>query len=384
MRIAFYAPLKPPTSSVPSGDRRMAALLIQALETAGHGVELASVFRSRDGSGDGDRQRRLGSIGGRLADRVVRRYRARAPGARPRAWFTYHLYHQAPDWIGPRVAAALDIPYIVAEASFAPKQAGGPWAVGHAAAEAAIRSADVIIGLNSHDSACVLPLLDRAERLRPMPPFTDIAPFAGAADARAAHRQALARLLGLDPATPVLLAVAMMRPGDKLASYVLLGRALALLEDESWQLVVVGDGAARPAVEQALAPLGADRVRYAGQQWAEALPGFYAAADILVWPAIREAYGMALVEAQAAGLPVVAGRAGGVADIVRDGETGLLAPEGDAPALAAAIRALLRAPDRRARLAAGASRTALRDHSIAAAAAALDEAVRGAVSARAA
>ncbi|HJS32647.1 MAG TPA: glycosyltransferase family 1 protein, partial [Alphaproteobacteria bacterium] len=46
MRIVFYAPLKPPDHPVPSGDRRMAQLLIAACESAGHEVELAARFRS--------------------------------------------------------------------------------------------------------------------------------------------------------------------------------------------------------------------------------------------------------------------------------------------------------------------------------------------------
>ncbi len=46
MRVTFYAPLKPPDHEVPSGDRRMARLLIQALELAGHEVEVAARLRS--------------------------------------------------------------------------------------------------------------------------------------------------------------------------------------------------------------------------------------------------------------------------------------------------------------------------------------------------
>lgn len=121
----------------------------------------------------------------------------------------------------------------------------------------------------------------------------------------------------------------------------------------------------------------ADRVRFLGQREVEELPPIYAASDVYVWPAIREAYGMAVVEAQAAGLAVVAGNAGGVAEIVRDGETGLLTPEGDAAAFADALRRLLRAPDARADLAAGARRLAVRDHSLEAASGVLDRVLAG-------
>ena len=62
--------------------------------------------------------------------------------SRPRLWFTYHVYYKAPDWIGPRVARGLGIPYVVAEGSRAAKRAQGPWALGHAGAEAALDRAD--------------------------------------------------------------------------------------------------------------------------------------------------------------------------------------------------------------------------------------------------
>lgn len=59
MRIAFHAPLKPPDSDRPSGDRTMARLLVRALGRGGHQVEIASRMRSRDGTGIPERQRRL-------------------------------------------------------------------------------------------------------------------------------------------------------------------------------------------------------------------------------------------------------------------------------------------------------------------------------------
>ena len=376
MRIAFYAPMKPPGSPAPSGDRAVARLLVRALEAAGHAPRLASRFRAW--AADPAEQARRRAAAARAARRLAGRYRAAAAADRPELWFTYHLYYKAPDWLGPAVADALAIPYVVAEASHAPKRASGPWAMGHAAAAAAIRRADAVIGLNPVDRACVEPLLAGAGRLHALAPFVDTAPFAAAAAARARHRARLARALALDPDRPILLAAAMMRAGDKLASYRVLAEALSRLAGESWTLAVAGDGPARPEVEAAFAVLPPGRARFLGQAAARALPGLYAAADLFVWPAVREAYGMALLEAQAAGLPAVAANSGGVAQIVAHGRTGLLAAEGDAGAFAEAVRGLLRAPGRRAAFAAAARRKAGFEHGLARASAALDRILVGA------
>src|SRR3546814_2161999 len=76
MRIAFYAPLKPPTHPNPSGDRQMARMLVQALRHAGHEVHLASRFRSREAAGNEARLQRLQRVGEKLAERLIRRYQA--------------------------------------------------------------------------------------------------------------------------------------------------------------------------------------------------------------------------------------------------------------------------------------------------------------------
>ena len=304
MRIAFYAPMKPPDHPTPSGDVRVARLLIAALRQAGSRVELASRLRTWDGGGDERRQARLAKIGARSAERLIQRYKRAPRGARPDLWFTYHLYHKAPDWLGPAVARALEIPYVVAEASYAPKRAGGPWDRGHRAVAAALGQADVVFHLNTRDSACVDPLLKPGARAVRLPPFLDVKTFAGPPDRAPFDR------LGVQRNVPVLLAVAMMRPGDKLASYRVLAAALRQLLDRPWCLIVVGDGPARAEVEAAFSGLPADRVRLIGTVNAEALPPLYRAADIFIWPAVNEAFGMAILEAQAAGLPVVAGRPG--------------------------------------------------------------------------
>lgn len=167
----------------------------------------------------------------------------------------------------------------------------------------------------------------------------------------------------------------MMRPGDKLASYRLLGRALNLIADPPWQLLVVGDGPARTTVEAALRPIGDEYVFIAGEQAPENLPAFYAAADVLVWPAVNEAYGMIFLEAAAAGLPVVAGNWRGVSEIVEGGETGILIGPWDDVDFAEAVVELTRDSERRSIMAMAAAKRAQNKHGMKTAVAALNNAL---------
>jgi glycosyltransferase involved in cell wall biosynthesis len=99
------------------------------------------------------------------------------------------------------------------------------------------------------------------------------------------------------------------------------------------------------------------RVSFHGEVQERArLAEFYSRADLFLWPAVNEAYGMALLEAQAFGCPVVAGAYGGVASVVRDGATGVLTAPGEAIAFAEAVRALIERPERRRALALAARR----------------------------
>ena len=352
----------------------MARALMAALDYAGHQVDLATEFRSRDGAGDESRQARLRDIGRRLAARLIRRY---ASGAvRPDLWFTYHVYYKAPDWIGPMVSKALGIPYVIAEASHAPKRQDGPWAIGHDGAAAAIRAADRIVGLNSSNIPCVLPLLRDPGCLVPLRPFLDTRPFENA--------QQRTTDPASQPLVPVLMTTAMMRQGDKFASYRVLAEALARLDALPWQLAIIGDGAVRADIEALMAPLGKDRVRFLGQRETEELPGLLNSADLFVWPAVGEAYGMAILEAQAAGVPVVAGNAGGVDEIVRHGVTGVLTPEGSVAAFADAIAGLLSDPTQRTALSTAARTNVASEHSLEAASEALSDIVTNARRRRAA
>jgi glycosyltransferase involved in cell wall biosynthesis len=325
LQVAFYAPLKPVDHPVPSGDRLIAQLLCDALRLANMNVDIASRFRSRVADGNGLRQARLAELGTKLAGRLLRQYQS---GVRPcpDIWFTYHLYYKAPDWIGPIVAHALDIPYVVAEASFAPKRAGGPWHQSHMAVETALRHCDGVFSLNRSDMGCLRDICPD-DVLHFIPPFTRvdrwIVPSRPEPDANAIK----------------LVTTAMMRDGDKFSSFQALADSLGrLIKDgvTNWHLTVIGDGPARNRVEALFDGQGipASQVLFAGLCAPDETRDILAKSDLFVWPAINEAFGMAMLEAQASGLPVLAGDAGGVSGIVSNGVTGWLVPKGEPAAFA--------------------------------------------------
>jgi glycosyltransferase involved in cell wall biosynthesis len=334
-RVLFHAPLKPADYPEPSGDRTMARLLISALKRAGFEVEVASTLRMYDRAGDAALAADLEGRALNEAEALARDIAGRPAARRPALMFTYHVYYKAPDVLGPAMARRLGIPYCIVEGSRSPKQASGRWARGHAQAEAALDAADLVFVVNGRDRPALEAARPPRQRLVDLPPFIDAASWPPA-PARSPLRPG---------DTVTLLTAAMMRPGDKLASYGLLAEALAHVSDLEWRLVVAGDGASRGDVEALFAPFG-NRVSYLGLCTHEDLARAYGAADLLVWPAVNEAFGMVFLEAAACGCPSLAGRFGGVPDVVRDGQTGRIVEAGSARAFAAALRDLLSDPER--------------------------------------
>lgn len=120
--------------------------------------------------------------------------------------------------------------------------------------------------------------------------------------------------------------------------------ALAILcaRGSAARLKIIGAGPERAALEQQVRDLNLQaRVEFLGALPQRALPPHYASAAVFVLPSIREGMGLVFAEALLCGAPVIATASGGVTDIIRDGETGLLFPERDARALADAIEKLL-------------------------------------------
>jgi sugar transferase (PEP-CTERM/EpsH1 system associated) len=133
-------------------------------------------------------------------------------------------------------------------------------------------------------------------------------------------------------------------------NYGLLLRAMARLPHApSCRLILIGDGPERSALTQLATQLGLeDRVEFSGHR--EDVPHLLAELDIFVLPSLSEGLSNTLLEAMAAGLPVLASDVGGNRELIESERTGVLFPSGDDAALAAQLARLLGSAELRARL----------------------------------
>lgn len=327
IRIAFYAPMKSPDHPVASGDRLMAQMLVRCLARAGYRVDLVSTLRTRLGAADdGTGWRALQQAAAAERARLADHWQATAP---PDLWFCYHPYYKSPDLVGPDLARRFGLTYVTCEASWSARRNLGHWVETQALALAAVRQAAANLCLTRRDAAGLAQAAPKA-RLAMLPPFIDTAPFAAPPRPEPLH----------------LVTVAMMRAGDKLASYRHLAQSLAQLpEGLAWRLSVAGDGPARAAVQALLADLPEGRIRWLGAIDQAGVAALLATGAVYLWPGVNEAYGLAYLEAQAAGLPVAAFDTAGVPEVVQGG----LVPDGDTVALTAHLATMLRDPARTAR-----------------------------------
>jgi len=210
----------------------------------------------------------------------------------------------------------------------------------------AARFTDRIVALTDQEARDHLARgIGRPDQFVTIPSGVDLEPF----DKPAGDPIALRASLGLPPGAVIVGSVGRLEP---IKGHRYLVEAVGLLTPRfpDLHLVLAGDGALRAELTaQARAAGIGDRVRCLG--WRDDTPAILDALDVFAFPSLNEGMGRALVEAMAAGCPIVASRAGGIPDVLGDGEAGVLVEPGSSPALAAGIERLLGDPGLCARLA---------------------------------
>lgn len=174
-----------------------------------------------------------------------------------------------------------------------------------------------------------------AERIHVVPLGLELGQFLNAESTGGAfHRE-----FGLAPGTPLIGIVGRVFPIKNHRLFLNAMARLASLHPDA-RFVVVGDGILRAGMEDLARTLGIrERTIFTG--WRQDLPAIYAALRVLVVSSDNEGTPMSAIEAMASGVPVVATRVGGLPDLVKDGQSGLLVPANDAAAMTDAVSQLL-------------------------------------------
>ena len=156
---------------------------------------------------------------------------------------------------------------------------------------------------------------------------------------RAKTRERLARDFNVPPGVPIVVTVSVLREGKGID--VLLDAAREIPDAV---FLIIGGGAKEEEWHALAESKGvASRVRWAGYR--TDVDTLLAGCDVFAHPSLSDAFPTVLLEAMAAGLPIVASNVGGIPEIVEPEQTGLLVPAGDAGALTAALRRILRDRD---------------------------------------
>ena len=354
MKISFYAPLKSPEHPVPSGDRQMARALIKALEFTGYEVDVVSNLRSFSTTPHNEEIRQLVI---NEAQNIVERW-ADSP---PDLWFSYHPYYKAPDFLALEVLKSVAIPIVSAESSLAFKRDEDEWSDSQKDVRRLLRQAKASFYFTDRDLPGLMSEVS-PDRLIHLPPFIDIA---------AKNQPRTGKNSPIQ-----LVTMGMMRGGVKYESYAMLARALGRIAQADWHLTIIGDGDNRAGVEKLFGGFAVDKISWAGEVAPHEVPSLLAQGDVFVWPGYGEAYGLAYLEAQAAGLPVVAQNTHGVPFAVKDGETALLVTTDDDKAYAQAVLRLIEDRVLREKLGGNAARFVHQQRNLETASEILDKTIR--------
>jgi glycogen synthase len=250
-----------------------------------------------------------------------------------------HAFGYFPTWVGRITRSLRNIPLVVTPHSDRGEGTDRSHLYGAAVARATLRKAERTIALTRLEAAWLESLGVKAERIRVIPNGIDLTEFA-ALPPRRSHSGG-----------PRVLYVGRLQPEQKgletlVEAFAQLPRALDA------QLRFVGEdwGGLARIVQVAHDRDVTDRVSTTGPVSRPELLAEYSSSDLFVLPSRFEPFGIVLLEAMAAGLPVVATRVGGIPEVVDESRTALLVSPGDALSLADAIRRVLTDPALAARL----------------------------------
>ena len=339
MKISFYMPFKPFGHKNPSGDLITGMELHDFLSKNNHEVEIASTLRSRW----------LYLKPWKFFN--VARERDRVTSAQKSSpvdiWLSYHTYYKAPDLLGPTCSSRLSIPYVIFQGIYSTKRKRSLKTFpGFLLNRAALQAAQVVFTNKKTDERNLKRLLPE-ERVKYISP--GLIPDQFNFDLVA--RRALKEQWNVGERR-VVMTTAMLRPGVKTTGVIKVIDSCAELRKRGHDLIliVIGDGVNRSMIEKQGREKLSDNILFLGKIPRHELYRYYSAADVFAFPGIEEALGMVYLEAQSAGLPVVAFNNWGAKEAVIHNETGLLSSAERPEAFTQDIETLIVDRDRRIKM----------------------------------
>ncbi|MEM7071238.1 MAG: glycosyltransferase family 4 protein [Pseudomonadota bacterium] len=337
--------MKSPEHIVPSGDRAVARAIIAALKQAGHDVVHVSEFQSRDGLGKIENQKKLLREAEQEIDKIKSSWQ-KTPKDKPDLWLSYHHYYKDPDLLGYQICKIFSIPYVIAEAScrrlercIFQTQQNADWSCFYQKKIEALRCANGIIHFNMDDVEALQPFINDDTQQCFIRPFLKDKPLFDTYKKKQSSFKIRSHA-GINADQILLIGVGMMRTGDKVESWRILARVLSHFVSRSFSkvfLLIVGDGQKKNEVMRQFK--AKQQSIFMGEVSQKELSQLYMISDLLIWPAVNEAYGMALLEAQAYGVSVLSVRRKGIENIVHHPVTAKLVRQNSVFALTNALRA---------------------------------------------
>jgi len=153
---------------------------------------------------------------------------------------------------------------------------------------------------------------------------------------------------GTEMTTPIVATIAELHPRKGLI-YLLKACDILAKKDLNFKCIIIGEGEQRKEIESYIKTHQLERyIKLLGRRYE--IPHLLAASDVFVLPSLNEAFGLVLLEAMMAGLPIIATNNGGIPEIIEDGKNGILVPPKDAQAIAENIEKILSSPELRKKM----------------------------------